>query len=116
MKRKRYISVLLASLLVFSNNVIPVFASEVDNTESQVVEGADVPTTRDTDVKFVEEPNFMVIVPKSIQLSSEKEAKYEITVKGTSYTGNSVEVKPEDNVADIEGVNILMSETNAKKG
>lgn len=120
MKSKRYVALLTSAMLVFSP--VSVLASELNSdigggqeSNNWIVESSDAPTTRDTDVEYAEDSTFTVILPKKINLSSEKRADYSILVKGTVYVEDSVTVNPEDDVLDQDGVNFIMSEINGKR-
>lgn len=64
--------------------------------------------TSETLVTFSEDSAFSVVIPKSIQLASNKSADYDIVVKGSIDKSGIVTVLPNDDVADVDGVNFIM--------
>lgn len=95
--------------------------STVTNDEDETLYNtSDIPWSYqgETNVEYEQEAidaEITVVIPKSIALSKQKEATYSITVLGTAEQGVSVTCKPHDDVEDVDGINFIMSTSNALK-
>lgn len=99
-----------ASLLM--GCVLPYSAWATDSNIHEVTSDG----KRETVVTYDKGASFMVTVPKRIVLDSEtKSAEYSISVKGDIPSDSKVDVRPEDAISDVKGINFYMVEQAVNK-
>lgn len=102
----------MATVSLLIGYVLPYPAMATDSNLHEVTSDG----KRETVVTYDKGAYFMVTVPKKIVLDSEtKSAEYSISVKGDIPSDSKVDVRPEDEISDLEGINFYMVEQAVNK-
>lgn len=110
MKNKNY-SKLMAAIPMAAALIVPMTAMADDTPWSVNQTDVGTGTTRSTTVTYSQASTFTVTIPKSISLGTGKTATYNIKVTGDISSDQQVNVAPQDDKADKDGVNFKMSDT-----
>jgi hypothetical protein len=110
MKNKNY-SKLMAAIPMAAVLIMPITAMADDTSWAVNQTDVGTGTTRSTTVTYSQASTFTVTIPKSISLGTNKTATYNIKVTGDISSDQQVNVAPQDDKADKDGVNFKMSDT-----
>lgn len=100
-------------------SVLPVCAATTSYDPISQEEIGESGTTRNTEVLYTQASSYSVVIPKTIVLDSvSKDSDYTVKVYGDISSDKKVTVAPQDELADIDGINFYMKDqatTGAKK-
>lgn len=117
-KIPKYISLLLSFVMAFSN-VIPAYAMETNNNDSETVIdgeniGAEESNFEDIKVTYKQSSSFFVTIPKTIALDGWKQAAYSVKVEGDIDAEQCVYVAPVDGISSTEDIDFYMEDQASK--
>lgn len=95
MKKKALSCLLILAALMTSVPGIPVFAAENNANETQEVTSVG---SNSSTIKYEQGSKFIVTIPKTLALNSNKTASYDVKVRGDIYGNESVTVTPDSEV------------------
>lgn len=113
MNKNKLMTALMAGAIMMGN-VLPVCAATTSYDPISQEEVGESGTTRDTEVLYTQASSYSVVIPKTIVLDAvSKDSDYTVKVYGDISSDKKVTVAPQDELADIEGVNFYMKDQAA---
>ncbi len=117
-KMPQFISLLLSFAMAFSN-VIPAYAMEITNSDSETVIdgeniGAEESNFEDIKVTYTQSSSFFVTIPKTIALDGWKQSTYSVKVEGDIEAEQCVYVAPVDGISSTEDIDFYMEDQASK--
>lgn len=102
----------MAAIPMVATIILPITALAEDDTyslsQTDLQEGT---TSKEVTVTYEQASTFSVTIPKTITLE-DKEGEYKIKVVGDLSSDEKVTVTPQDDNADLDGINFKMSDTS----
>jgi hypothetical protein len=102
----------MAAIPMVATIILPITALAEYNTyslsQTDLKEGT---TSKEVTVTYEQASTFSVTIPKTITLG-DKEGEYKIKVVGDLSSDKKVTVTPQDDNADLDGINFKMSDTS----